>query len=160
MITTRFADKLVEHFKKTPQIPPSRSTNVEILQYHPSNHVWMGCQPFKAADLVMPSIKSSLKIRRAFLPNWEVLRPIENWPNVETGNKTALKFVRQRASNLTKVITHWGFLVPKAKISPFCSLTCHFFTRENSDEPLVINRSSTLLKIMVYIGFIIRKMPC
>jgi hypothetical protein len=26
----------------------------------------MGCQPFKAADLIMPSIKSSLKIRRAF----------------------------------------------------------------------------------------------
>jgi len=38
MITTRFADKLVEHFKKTPQFPPSHSTNVEILQYHPSNH--------------------------------------------------------------------------------------------------------------------------
>jgi hypothetical protein len=39
MITTKFSDKFVEHFKKTPQIPPSRSTNVEILQCHSSNHV-------------------------------------------------------------------------------------------------------------------------
>jgi len=31
MITTKFSDKLVEHFKKMPQFSPSRSSNVEIL---------------------------------------------------------------------------------------------------------------------------------